>query len=169
MFVQGTNPYLLSVDSIIKLLIISSNNFSNYLMNIFEFIKYDFLIILIITLISLFIFKEKLPNKLNLFNFIIMLTSIIAIFSVRPVLNYVIFIVPIIFIYFSGIFTCLKKNIINSMLIFLIIFNVFNSFSFIKINKHRNDLNYICSSEMLENKNFWMETMRKKVFLNLCK
>ena len=169
MFVQGTNPYLFSADSIIKLLLISANNFSNYLTNIFEFIKYDFLIILIITLVSLFIFKKKLPNKLNLFNFIIILTSIIAIFSVRPILNYVIFIIPIIFIYFSGIFICLKKNIINSILIFLIIFNVFNSFSFIKINKYRNDLNYICGSDMLEDKKFWMQTMRKKVFLNLCK
>ena len=101
----------------------------------------------------------------NLFrNFIFVL---IALFSTRPELNYIIYISPIMYIFLS-IINIYKIKLFNLLLSLIIIFNIVNSFHFIKNHKFITEENIICSKENLKNKNFYWDRMRSDIFVNIC-
>ena len=170
MFVQGSDLYNFNSNEIIKLILISSKTILNYLKLIF--IKFSFNEILLFSFASLILIKyRKLDKNIkNYFKIIILLISIIFLFSVRPKYEYTIYFLPIIYFYFNYITTFNKvSKFINTLIILLICTNIFSNINYIKSNKYITAEDKICSDETLNKPNFFIDKMRLDIFTKICK
>ena len=166
MFILSENPYTYNINDIIDLLKLSLSNIDDYLhkilLNRFNEI--------FLFLLFFYVFFSNF-NKYNIKIFIIYLAILfilIAFFSTRPELNYIIYISPIMYIFLSTVINY-KIKIFNLLVFLIIIFNTINSFYFIKNHKFITEENIICSEENLKNKNFYWDRMRSDIFVNICK
>ena len=170
MFVQGSDLYNFNLHEIIKLILISSKTILNYLK--FIFIKFSFNEILLFSFTSLFLIKHRRLNKniKNYLKIVILLITIIFLFSVRPRYEYTIYFLPIIYFYFNYIATLNRfSKILNTLIILLICTNIFSNMNYIKSNKYITAEDKICSDETLNKPNFFIDKMRLDIFTKICK
>ena len=165
MFISSENPYTYNINDILDLLKLSLNNIDNYLNKIL-FNRFNEIFLFLLFLYNFFSNFNKNNNKIFIIYFGILFV-LIALFSTRPELNYIIYISPIMYIFLS-IINIYKIKLFNLLLSLIIIFNIVNSFHFIKNHKFITEENIICSKENLKNKNFYWDRMRSDIFVNIC-
>ena len=176
MFIESSSPYSFSVDDILILLNKSSYGIYNYLKDILLFTKLNETILVVLMTIYTFINFKNIFILIEFFKFLLIIFIILTFFSVRPIINYSIFISPLIFIYFFSIFKNLKKNYLLIIIIPLIILNfTYQNNIFLKYRATLANIeaDEICNGLLhggLKHKDFFaMKRMKQDVFLKLCK
>ena len=166
MFISSENPYNYKFSDILELLILSIKNIDYYIAKILSNRLNEIFIFLLFLYIFLNNFNKK--NITIFIHYIFILFFIIAIFSTRPQLNYTIYIAPIMYIFF-GIINISNKNIFNTLISLIIIFNFVNSFEIIQNHKLITEYESICDQINLNKKNFFWDRMSSDIFINICK
>ena len=169
MFIQGSNPYEFNLIEVLNLIILAVFAFTSYLKLIFLSNSFNELILFLsISLIIVLFLRNKNDYK-NYFKVIISLFSIIFVFSVRPSDNYLIYFTPIIYFYFIFLAVKIKKiKLVNIIVILLIAINLNNNLNFINNKKFITDEDRICSSQFLDDYNYYIDRMRLELFPNSC-
>ena len=171
MFVQGSNLYELGLIDVVKLIKKAFLSFLYYIKVIFISYSFNEIIILLLSFISSYFINKK-DQKLfrNFLKFTLSLFFIIFIFSVRPQINYVIYFIPFIYLFFNYSFTMLKlKYFYNYSIILLILINLIIGMDFIKKQKFLSQEDYICNESNLNNSNYFYDRMRLEIFPFACK
>jgi len=168
MFVKSTNPYSFDIPNIFDLFVTSYQNLFFYLKNIYFFTKFNEVILLILFSIYAILNYKNNYITVEYLKILIILLFIISIFSVRPVLNYVVYFSPFLTIYFFNVLKNFNRKYIFSFLIFFIFFNFFHQNNIVIKKKIKFDTNKICN-EKLNEKSFFTEKMRTDIFLRICK
>jgi hypothetical protein len=169
MFIQNSNPYQFKLIEILHLFNIAFYKYYYYITKIFFSNSFnEFLIFFYSNIILFFFFKDK-KNFKNYFKITISLLSIVFIFSVRPSLNYMIYFIPIIYIYFAFLINKVQTyKVAAAFIILLVTVNFYNNFYFINNHKYITDENRICSSEFLDQYAFFYDKMRLEIFPQAC-
>jgi hypothetical protein len=169
MFIQNSNPYQFKLIEILHLFNIAFYKYYYYITKIFFSNSFnEFLIFFYSNIILFFFFKDK-KNFKNYFKITISLLSIVFIFSVRPSLNYMIYFIPIIYIYFAFLINKVQAyKVAAAFIILLVTVNFYNNFYFINNHKYITDENRICSSEFLDQYAFFYDKMRLEIFPQAC-
>jgi hypothetical protein len=169
MFIQNSNPYQFKLIEILHLFNIAFYKYYYYITKIFFSNSFnEFLIFFYSNIILFFFFKDK-KNFKNYFKITISLLSIVFIFSVRPSLNYMIYFIPIIYIYFTFLINKVQTYKVSAAFIILLVtVNFYNNFYFINNHKYITDENRICSSEFLDQYAFFYDKMRLEIFPQAC-
>ena len=157
MFIQGNNPYQFKLIDVTHLFNLAFHQYCYYIKKIFLNDLYnDFLLLFFNTIIILFFLRDK-KNLKNYLKIIIFLLIIIFIFSQRPSLNYMIYFIPIIYIYFTFLINKFKHYKITVVFIVLLITsNFYNNANFINRHKFITNEDRICSNEFLNQYAFFM-------------
>ena len=169
MFVQGSNLYTSNFLDIYNLLLISLNNFVDYLIRIIQYFKFDYLILSILNIYIYFLNFKSNHIKIKLLSYFFCIFFVLFIFSVRTTFNYLIYLSPLVIIYFSSVSKKFPKNLLNLILTILITINLSNSYQFVSKKKYNNEKNVLCSKLYINQLHFFTQKLNDEVIIKLCK
>ena len=169
MYIQGNNMYTLNFTEVLNLFNFSITSYLDYLKKIFLDNFFNELFLLLFSISISFFFRGKKIYTQDL-KIITSLFVIIFVFSVRPQINYIIYFIPIIYLYFVfSIERIINYKIIIIVIILLTSFNIKYGFAFANKKKFLTDENRMCSPKFLNEYAFFYDKMRLELFPQACK